>query len=103
MRGLSGENGSNGVKFFRVVVVICKHVLNSRKDNTSKLRTERDNSTVLYNTSELGEHVLTVKFGKIDSDLELDIETESKEIDSCQNKLRIDWVTHRLETESESG
>jgi hypothetical protein len=45
--------------------------------------------------------LLTAKFGKIDSDLELDIEAESKEIESCRNGLRIGWAAYRLEAESE--
>ncbi|BAD53129.1 hypothetical protein [Oryza sativa Japonica Group] len=45
--------------------------------------------------------VAEAKFGKIDSDLELDIEAESKEIESCRNGLRIGWAAYRLEAESE--
>nr|BAD35211.1 hypothetical protein [Oryza sativa Japonica Group]BAD35647.1 hypothetical protein [Oryza sativa Japonica Group] len=37
------------------------------------------------------------------SDLELDIEEESKEIGSCQIGLHIGWTTYWLETESEYG
>jgi exosome complex RNA-binding protein Rrp42 (RNase PH superfamily) len=48
-----------------------------------------------------GTHELTVIFCKIDSDLELDIEADLKEIESCQNILCIGWTTCRLETESE--
>ena len=42
------------------------------------------------------------KFGKIDSDLELDIDAELKEIESYQIRTAHRWVSHWLETELET-